>query len=124
MARIPVSTGIPALVMRKRSHVVNMVDEGRIELVRRIPYGVVFVAMVIANLAYVGSGPFAGLGNHLGYAFIANGTVLVLAATMLIIGRRVRVDRERMVEAGVVFLPEWTYAMLLSALAGLIFLLT
>ena len=84
----------------------------------------VFVSMVIANLAYVGSGPFAGLGNHLGYAIIANATVLVLAAAMLIIGRRVRVDRGRMVEAGVVFLPEWTYAMLLSALAALIFLLT
>jgi hypothetical protein len=124
MGHIPVSIGIPALVLKKRSHVVSLVDERRIELFRRIPYIVVFIALVIANLAYVGAPPFAGLGNRIGYALIANGTVLVLAATMLTIGRRVRFDKDQMAEAEIVFLPEWTYAMFLGALAALVSLLT
>lgn len=123
MTYIPVSIGIPALVRRKRSHVVNMVDERKIELVRRVPYVVLFIALVVANLAYVGAAPFAGLRGHFGYALIANGTVVVLAVAMLIIGRRVRFDEERLAKTDVLFLPEWTYAMLLSALAALVSLL-
>jgi Na+/pantothenate symporter len=119
MAYIPVSIGLPAIVMRKRSHVVNMVDEGSLELVRRIPYAVVFVALVVANLAYVGAGPFAGLRSGFGYAMIADATLLILAFSMLIIGKRKRIDNERLREAHVVFLPEWTYAMLLCVLASL-----
>jgi hypothetical protein len=118
MAYIPVSIGIPAIVMRKRSQVVNMVDERRLELVRRIPYIVVFVALVVANLAYVGAGPFAGLRNGFGYAMIADATLLVLALSLLIIGKRKRLDKGRLAEAGIVFLPEWTCAMLLCVLAG------
>ena len=124
MAQIPVSVGIPSLVMRKRSHVVNMVDEGRLELVRRIPYVIVFIALVVGNLAYVGAGPFAALRDGLGYSMIANATALVLALFMLVIGKRVRVDKERMAQAGVVFLPEWTYAILLALLIGVAFALT
>jgi len=123
MAYIPVSIGIPALVLRKRSHVVNMIDEGRLELVRRIPYVVVFVALVIANLAYVGAGPFVGLRNRFGYAMIADATLLILVFSLLLIGRRERVDKERLAEIRVVFLPEWTYAMLLCVLAGVVLLL-
>jgi len=123
MTYIAVSTGIPFLVRRKRSHVVNMVDERRIELVRRIPYVVIFIAMAIANLAYVGAAPFAGLRGRFGYALIANGAVIVLAAAMLIIGRRVRFEKGGMAGADVLFLPEWTYAMLLSALAAFVSLL-
>jgi hypothetical protein len=39
---------------------------------------------------------------------------------MLIIGRRVRFDEDRMAATDVLFLPEWTYAMLLSALAAFV----
>lgn len=124
MAQIPVSIGIPSLVMRKRSHVVNMVDEGRLELVRRIPYIVVFVGLVVANFAYVGAEPFVGLRNGLGYGRIALGVALVLAFSILVIGKRVRVDKEQMAQAGVVFLPEWTYAIVLAVLIDVVLALT
>jgi hypothetical protein len=119
MARVPVSIGIPTIVMRKRSHVVNMVEEGRLELIRRIPYVLVFAALVIANLAYVGSGPFVGLRNRFGYGIIADTTLLILAVSVLIIGKRKRLDSGHLVASGVIFLPEWTYAMLLCAFVGL-----
>jgi hypothetical protein len=120
MAQIPVSIGIPSLVLRKRSHVVTMVDEGRLELVRRIPYIVVFVALVVANFVYVGAGPFVGLRSGPGYALIAAATIVILAVPMLVIGERVRIEKARMAQAGIVFLPEWTYAMLLAALVGIV----
>jgi hypothetical protein len=124
MAQIPVSIGIPSLVMRKRSHVVIMVDDGRLELVRRIPYIVVFVGLVVANFAYVGAGPFVGLRNGLGYGMIALGVAFVLAFSLLVIGKRVWIDKEQMAQAGVVFLPEWTYAMLLAVLIDVVLTLT
>jgi hypothetical protein len=123
MTYIPVSTGIPALVRRKRSHVVSLIDERKIEFFRRIPYVILFVGAVIANLTFVGAGPFEALRSHYGYSLIATGTVLVLATVMLMSGRRVRFEKSRM-EADVVFLPEWTYAMLLSVAAALILMLT
>ena len=119
MADIAVSIGIPALVMRKSSHVVNMIDERHLELVRSIPYVVVVAALVVANLAYAGAAPFVGLRSGFGYAMIVDGTLLILAFLMLILGRRERIERERLAEARVVFLPEWTYAMLLGLLTGL-----
>jgi hypothetical protein len=100
-----------------------MIDERRLELFRRIPYVVVFVALVVANLAYVGAGPFVGLRSlrsGLGYAMIADAAALILAFSILLIGRRKRVEKERMAEIRVVFLPEWTYAMLLCILASFV----
>jgi hypothetical protein len=123
MTYIPVSTGIPALVRRKRSHVVNLIDERRIEFFRRIPYVILFIAAVIGNLAYVGAGPFEALHSRYGYSLIATGTVLVLAAVMLMSGRRVRFEKSQM-ESDVVFLPEWTYAMVLAVAAAFVLMLT
>jgi membrane protease YdiL (CAAX protease family) len=97
-----------------------MIDERHVELVRRIPYVVVLVALVVANLAYAGAGPFVGLRSHFGYAMIADGTLLILAFPMLVIGKPQRVGRERLAEIGLVFLPEWTCAMLLSLLAAIL----
>jgi hypothetical protein len=78
MTYIPVSTGIPALVRRKRSHVVNLIDERRIEFFRRIPYVILFIAAVIGNLAYVGAGPFEAL--H--WPSVAEGPTAAAAASV------------------------------------------
>jgi len=102
MAQIPVSIGIPALVMAKRSHLVIMVDESRLELVRWVPYIVAFVGLVVANFAYLRAGPYVGLSDGRGYGRIALGVAFVLASSFLVIGKRVWLDKEQMAR------PAWS----------------
>ena len=120
MAQIPVSIGIPALVMRKKSHLVMMISESRLELVRRVPYIVAFVGLVIVNFAYLSAGPFVGLRDGRFFGRIALWVAFVLAFSFLVIGKRVWLDKEQMAQASVVFLPEWTYGIVLAVLINVV----
>jgi len=119
---VPVTFGLTALVRLNNEPIVTMIKRNNLYLIERLPLAVVMSAFIIGSAAYVSTGDFHRIASYQGLAEICAFSMMIIAGSFMLMGKRIRVRIDSPMKSQIIYLPLWTLSLVGAGLAGLGFL--